>query len=113
MKALLGHPYRRFLLQPAADAAVPALAFPQDKTLTARMNYFAGVSTEQTQQARGASPKEMLVHLVESISTGSDASRKGSASNSSCSRLTGRCTARSLKPSCCSGVCSWASSRSS
>ncbi|MDY4474826.1 type II secretion system F family protein [Mitsuokella sp.] len=49
----------------------------EDKTLTARMNYFAGVSTEQTQQARGASPKEMLVHLVESISTGLGRLQKG------------------------------------
>lgn len=49
----------------------------EDKTLTARMNYFAGVSPEQTQQARGASPKEMLVHLVESISTGLGRLQKG------------------------------------
>lgn len=49
----------------------------EDKTLTARMNYFAGVSPEQTQQARGASPKEMLVRLVESISTGLGRLQKG------------------------------------
>lgn len=41
----------------------------EDHTLTERMNYFAGVRPEQ-QQAKGASPREMLVHLVESISSG-------------------------------------------
>lgn len=42
----------------------------EDHTLTERMNYFAGVQPEQSQQAKGASPREMLVHLVESISSG-------------------------------------------
>lgn len=42
----------------------------EDHTLTERMNYFAGVQPEQPQQAKGASPREMLVHLVESISSG-------------------------------------------
>lgn len=42
----------------------------EDHTLTERMNYFAGVRPEQPQQAKGASPKEMIVHLVASISDG-------------------------------------------
>ena len=40
------------------------------------MNYFAGVRPEQ-QQAKGASPREMLVHLVESISSGLGRIQKG------------------------------------
>lgn len=49
----------------------------EDHTLTDRMNYFAGVQPEQSQQAKGASPKEMLVHLVESISSGLGRIQKG------------------------------------
>lgn len=48
----------------------------EDHTLTERMNYFAGVRPEQ-QQAKGASPREMLVHLVESISSGLGRIQKG------------------------------------
>lgn len=40
------------------------------------MNYFAGVRPEQ-QQVKGASPREMLVHLVESISSGLGRIQKG------------------------------------
>ena len=49
----------------------------EDHTLTERMNYFAGVQPEQSQQAKGASPREMLVHLVESISSGLGRIQKG------------------------------------
>ncbi|RGS72509.1 type II secretion system F family protein [Mitsuokella sp. AF21-1AC] len=49
----------------------------EDHTLTERMNYFAGVGPEQPQQAKGASPREMLVHLVESISSGLGRIQKG------------------------------------
>lgn len=48
----------------------------EDHTLTERMNYFAGVRPEQ-QQEKGASPREMLVHLVESISSGLGRIQKG------------------------------------
>lgn len=48
----------------------------EDHTLTERMNYFAGVRPEQ-QQAKGASPREMLVHPVESISSGLGRIQKG------------------------------------
>lgn len=49
----------------------------EDHTLTERMNYFAGVQPEQSQQAKGASPREMLVHLVESISSALGRIQKG------------------------------------
>ncbi|RHM54578.1 secretion system protein F [Mitsuokella sp. AF33-22] len=48
----------------------------EDHTLTERMNYFAGVRPEQ-QQVKGTSTREMLVHLVESISSGLGRIQKG------------------------------------